>query len=90
MDTGKDSMEVIAGGKTSELTNKRPKRDNCNWEYCQGRDSASTDKEVSNIQAPMEGVEEEEESEDEWPVFDEVDQTIDEVTNNVKQPTKPP
>ena len=38
----------------------------------------------------MEGMEEEKESEDEWPVFDEVDQTIDEVTNNVKQPTKPP
>merc|ERR1719204_2311846 len=52
-------------------------------------DSASTEKEASNIHAPMEGVEEQEESEDEWAVFDELDQTIDAVTNNAKQQTKP-
>ena len=87
VDTGKDSMEVIAGGKTSVLTNKPPKviiaaRNTTG-------DSASTEKEVTNMQAPMEGMEEEEESEDEWAVFDELDQTIDEVTNNAKQRTKP-
>ena len=70
----KDSMEVSSGGKTMQPS---------------AEDSALTEKEASNIQAPMEGVEEEEESEDEWTVYDELDKTIDEVTNNAKQQTKP-